>query len=95
MSNYKNLLEKERIKLIQHVNNNYSCQYKRKTKKRDGYYLVSCWLGKNPTGQLFTVEQETAFGLDESLAQLANDMWDFLFTPKGEQIIRKEHEIKE
>ena len=77
--------EKYRTKLKQHVKKHNFL----KENNRHGWEM-GCWLGKEPTGRLFMVKASADKMGD--MTQLANDMWDFLFTPKGEEIMRAEQE---
>lgn len=56
---------------------------------------MSCWLGKEPTGRLFTIEYKDGADLDERFKKLADDMFDFLHTLKGEEIYKQELYKKE
>jgi len=78
--------EKQRIELIQHVKKHY---FINKVDKNN--WEIGCWLGKEPTGRLFKMKYLGMLKYGEQLTQLANDMWDFLYTEKGEDIIKKEY----
>lgn len=84
---YLKLLEKERQKLKEHVDRNHESRWIKK-----GQWELKCWLGKRPTGRLFRTILTDGENIEAGRWQLANDMWDYLFTEKGERIIRAEYE---
>ena len=81
--------EKYRTQLKNHTRKHFFI----KQEGRSECWKVSCWLGKEPTGRLFEINHSyKEQNLNDSLDQLANDMWTYLFTKTGEEIMKAEYE---
>ena len=85
----KETLEKEYKKLVQHVKDHY---FIIKSSKRNKYWEIGCWLGKEPTGKLFRNRLVETNKQTQSLEQLAKDMYEYLYTNKGSEITKKDYE---